>query len=996
MRRNIRRYCLSLLVVIAVCAAGPSSAAESLDAFPAQTTPPPDCDPLTRDPLPAWPDSADSSKRLTDCAYLFSNKSDYRRAELLFESALEMATRRGDRAARATALAGLGLTRGTLGHADEAEPMLLESLNISEQLDDKDGMAEASSQLGHLSTQRGRYDEARAYHQRSFTLWQAEGSHRGMAVALNNVGASYRAVGDNAAAWDYFQKSLAELEALGDRRRSATVIDNIGRVSRTLGDYASGLELARKALAIRETLDDREGISRSLNSLSECYQAQGNYAAALDALQRSLEIRQAIGYVLSVAEAQNNIAVVYEAQGNYPQAVAYLRKALALNAAKVHSDSLSAEIYTHLGEIFSRQGLDAQAVQSLTRALRVSAASALALQAADARLALARTYMKSGRLVLAAQELEQVLAFRNTTGDRGGRAEALIEMAEIERRRGRAGRGLALATEARDMAEAMELADVRWLALTTVGRMDVALARAAEAAEAFDAAVAVVEDMRVLNGGGEESRSRFFANRLAPYQERMALALAASTPADAFYFAERSKARVLLDVIRGDRVPITKAMTDAERRHEVELRTALTSANSELRFAAQAMPRDQSRVAALQRRRDERRVAYEEFQARLYAAHPELKVSRADVPAIRAAEAQMLAGPSDAIVEFAAGPTRMHAFVITSTGVKAFTLAASALEIGRQVQRFRDQLAARDLRVSDSARRLDELVLGPMRGALSGKTALIVVPDGMLWNLPFQALQGSDGRYLIEQAAVSYAASVTVLREAMRPRTGPAPSGALIAFGNPAGGEAAAAGTGDGLHAIRGQSGSLPESGREVEQLAAIYGSSSRVYVGAEAREDRWKAEASSYRVVHLATHGVLDNASPLYSHLVLARPQGAAEDDGLLEAWEIMNTQLRADLVVLSACETARGRVAPGEGIIGLMWAVFVAGSPATLVSQWQVDSASSTALMVAFHQEWSGGPRRMSKARALRQASLRVLHTRGFSHPFYWAGFILAGDGR
>ena len=885
----------------------------------------------------------------------------------MFEAALEMATRRADRASRAVALAGLGLTLGTLGHAERAEPMLLESLKISEELDDKDGMAEASSQLGHLSTQRSRYEEARTYHERSFQLWESIADHKGMAVALNNVGAAYRAVGDNATALEYFQKSLNELESLGDRRRSATVIDNIGRISRTLGDYGNGLELARKALAIRESLDDREGISRSLNSLSECYQAQGNYAAALDALQRSLEIRNAIGYVLSVAEAQNNIAVVYEAQGNYPQAVAYLRKALALNAAKVHSDSLSAEIYTHLGAVFSRQGRHAQAVRSLKRSLAVSIASGLTLQAADARLALARAYMRLGQSSLAARELQQVLTFRNTTGDRSGRAEALIEMAEIERRRGHAAQGLALATEARDMADAMELPEVRWLAMTAVGRMAVALKRSAAAREAFEAAIAVVEDMRVLNAGGEESRTRFFANRLAPYQERIALALAGSNTADAFYFAERSKARVLLEVIRGDRIPITKAMTDAERRREVELRTALTSANGELLFAAQATPRDEARVTTLQRKRDERRVAYEDFQARLYAAHPELRVSRAEVAAIRAPEAQqLLSGPSEAIVEFVAGPDRTHAFVVSSTGVRAFALAASTAEIGRQVQQFRDQLANRDLRVSDSARRLYETVLGPMRSALSGKTALVVVPDGMLWNLPFQALQGSDGRYLVEDAAVSYAPSVTVLRETMRPRAERAATSGLLAFGNPAAGAGAEAGGPAGSQPSRGGLAPLPETEREVRQLAPIYGSSSRVYVGAEAREDRWKAEASSYRVVHLATHGVLDNASPLYSHLVLARSPGGGHDDGLLEAWEIMNTQLRADLVVLSACETARGRVAAGEGVIGLMWAVFVAGSPATLVSQWQVDSASSTALMVAFHREWSDGGSAASRKRA------------------------------
>jgi len=938
-----RRYCLRALVWLVFALPGaPINAHPSITAPPtgstaAQTNAPADCEALKHDPLPPIADSPESSKRLTDCAYLLTNQGDYKRAEVLFDAALAMATRRSDPASRAMALAGLGLTLGTLGQADRAERMLVESLQISEELHDSDGMAEASSQLGHLRTQLGKYDEARAFHLRSFTLWESIGDHKGMAVALNNVGATYRAVGDNATGLEYFQRSLDELERMGDRRRSATVIDNIGRISRTLGDYGTGLELAQKALAIRETLDDREGMSRSLNSLSECYQAQGNDA----------------------------------------EAVAYLRKAMALNAASVHSEPLSAEIYTHFGEIYSRQGLHAQAVQSLSRALAVSAKAGLTLQAADARLALARAYLKLGRTALAARTLQEVLSFRNTAGDRSGRAEALIDMAEVERRRGRAAQGLALATEARDMAEAMEIPDVRWLALTAVGRMQAALKQSAAARGSFEAAIGVVESMRVLNAGGEESESRFFADRLAPYQERIALALRGGNGADAFHFAERSKARVLLDVIRGDRMPVTKAMTDAERRHEVALRTSLTSANSELLFAAQVEPRDEARVAGLARKRDERRRAYEDAQAQLYAAHPELRVKRADVPAIRAPEAQqLLSGPLEAIVEFVVGPTRSDAFVISATGLHVFALTAGTAEIGSLVQQFRVQLGNRDLRAGESARRLHQMILGPLRSAIAGKTSLIIVPDGVLWNLPFQALQGGDGRYLIEDAAVSYAPSVTVLRETMRPHPARPAASALIAFGNPA--------------AV------LPETEREVRQIAPMYGPSSRVYVGADATEDRWKAEAPSYRVVHLATHGVLDNASPLYSHLVLAPSGRAGGDDGLLEAWEIMNTPLTADLVVLSACETARGRIAAGEGVIGLMWSVFVAGSPATLVTQWQVDSASSTALMMAFHREWNGGARNVSKSRALQRASLELLHTTGFSHPFYWAGLILAGDGR
>jgi CHAT domain-containing protein len=144
-------------------------------------------------------------------------------------------------------------------------------------------------------------------------------------------------------------------------------------------------------------------------------------------------------------------------------------------------------------------------------------------------------------------------------------------------------------------------------------------------------------------------------------------------------------------------------------------------------------------------------------------------------------------------------------------------------------------------------------------------------------------------------------------------------------------------------------------------------------------------------RVLHFATHGVMNNASPLYSHLVLAHSE---KEDGLLEAWELMQMDLQADLAVLSACETARGRYGAGEGMIGLSWALFVAGVPSTVVSQWKVESASTRDLMLQFHRRLQSG--KTSKAEALRQASLSLLKNPATSHPFYWAGFVLVGDQR
>jgi CHAT domain-containing protein len=175
-----------------------------------------------------------------------------------------------------------------------------------------------------------------------------------------------------------------------------------------------------------------------------------------------------------------------------------------------------------------------------------------------------------------------------------------------------------------------------------------------------------------------------------------------------------------------------------------------------------------------------------------------------------------------------------------------------------------------------------------------------------------------------------------------------------------------------------------------------LYGATrSKVYVGAEAREDRVKAEAGRARILHFATHGTLDNASPIYSYLALAR--GDKNEDGLLEAWELMQMDLHADLAVLSACETARGRYGAGEGVIGLTWALFVAGVPSTVVSQWKVESASTRDLMLNFHRQLrapAGAKAKVTKAEALRQAALEVMKNPETSHPFYWAGFVLVGD--
>ena len=213
----------------------------------------------------------------------------------------------------------------------------------------------------------------------------------------------------------------------------------------------------------------------------------------------------------------------------------------------------------------------------------------------------------------------------------------------------------------------------------------------------------------------------------------------------------------------------------------------------------------------------------------------------------------------------------------------------------------------------------------------------------------------------------------------------------------------------------------LPESRREVERIAKLYSPTQvSVFLGDQAREENVKVEGrpGSYRFVHFAVHGLLNENQPQYSGLVLSlspskkekattekdppaseptdqNPSGngsAVVEDGLLQVYEIFNLRLDVDLVVLSACETGLGKEKKGEGIVGMTQAFLYAGSPSVAVSLWKVQDRSTSDLMVRLYRHLNDP--RLNRADALRQAQLEMIRKGEFAHPYYWAGFVLIGQ--
>jgi len=166
---------------------------------------------------------------------------------------------------------------------------------------------------------------------------------------------------------------------------------------------------------------------------------------------------------------------------------------------------------------------------------------------------------------------------------------------------------------------------------------------------------------------------------------------------------------------------------------------------------------------------------------------------------------------------------------------------------------------------------------------------------------------------------------------------------------------------------------------------------------GEAASASRLKKDGGRYRILHFATHGIYDSANPMYSGIMLAPGE---HEDGFWSAREIASTELNVDLVVMSACETARGQVTPGEGILGLSWALFVAGNRSSVLGQWKVDDTGTAELMTEFYGgirlSIANGSTSLGLATALQAAQRKLAAEKQWAHPYYWSSFVLVGDWR
>ena len=970
---------------------------------------------------------------------------DYEAALRHYTEALEKARALSDKAGEAEALRQVGVVHLQAGQPPKAAEFFEQSLAVSREAKDRPREARALNNLGFLYDNIGQPERALAYYQQSLGLHRESKDTASQALTLNNIGKTYTRLGQPDRALAAFEPALRLFRDVNNKLGEATVLTSrgvvyldLGQPQRALDAYRQALPLFREGRERRSEAGTLENIGNVYVRLGEPHRALAFFEQALTLYQQTKELRGEASALGAIGSAYTHLRQPQSARAFFEQALQRFRDLGDRRGEAITLGNLG-NVYRDLGQRQKALDLYRQA-RELHRRTGEKSGEAATLSG------IGGLFLRVGQTKQALESFQQALALRREIGDKGGAATSLAQLALVYLDSRQPERALELQRQALPLHREVRDKQAEAATLGYMAASEKMRGRLAAAERYARQALVLLEQRRADLGGLSGAKIGFQESSLPTYYRALDVLLKRNKPADAFAVAQQTKARALLDLLAEGKANLAPRMTDAEKQREHELRREADVLNA--RMVAEGVRNEvgaKKRFAALKSQLARTEDALQAFTTSLYARYPELARKRVARTATLADVARFLP-PDTALLEYVVleGESsqeeidRTVLFVVTrpkvgaAATVRAYSLpTAHRRLVANRVDAFRAACADPRKPYAKQADALYRLLLAPAAKQLAGKKRLLICPDGPLWDLPFAALH--DGRrFLLERYEIAYAYSATGAQAALLAKTDKRrarPTGTLLVLANPDFGNEKRFGDTPGLPGQRpldapsrpldapsrpldapsrpldapsreallprgGHLVGLPGTQREANALERRFPRAA-VYTGTKAQEQIVKEKAAGYRYVHLASHAFFNDAAPLLSSVVLANPPPGSGDDGFLTAREIFDLDLSAaDLVVLSACNTARGEKRSGEGVIGLTWALFVAGAPTQVLSQWSVNDASTATLMERFYAKLSHP--QTGKGEALRAAALSLRRDRKHAHPYYWAPFILVGDWR
>jgi CHAT domain-containing protein len=918
------------------------------------------------------------------------------------------------------------------------------SARLLEGLGERAEAATSFKRAGDVAAQVGDFESSVTHYGRVLELASAAAAAKPQGLAHLGLGRGLRALLQAERARGHLQQALEVFRSLGDERGVAAALVGLAVCQyEDFGDTTEGLRLLARALELSRSTGDRHLERGTLRSMAGIHDGRGERQVALDYYQQSLSLARRLGDPTEVAATLIDMGHVYSQWGDYARAADFQSDALTL-ARQAGNRRLEASTLVHIGRMQYLRGESRKAEATLARALALAREIGNRMLEAAALSRLGEAYDLRGDGTRALHHLRAAAEIYRGLQLAYWPALSLVHLGRACLRAGRieeaqAALGEAWEAASRHGADGLEAAARRELARValTRGEPEIALGHAEAAVEAVESERAKI--------GGDDFRTTYFASVHPYYQTRIdaLMALQARQPeaghaAAALRVSEQARARGALEALTTTAVDPRSAADPALAEREQALRRELSAVASRRERLS-----EQGAAAAQRAATDKtlRALAAQRQEVLNQLRHSSPAYAELVQPAILGAPGiQAELEPGTALIEYALGEDRSYLWVVTARSV-----AARELPRGSTI----DGLARRLHRaLSVRAERAPSAAEAGRRAALADRTAvraaaelarvvlphdlippevnrLVILADGALHLVPFAVLPlpppggtTASPRTLGARFEVAYAPSVSWVATLRRVRTGaPPPPKALAVLADPvfddadsrvmggrpapavadaqlrrAVGEVAVRGSGAGRLLPR-----LPLSRREAQAVASLL-RNSEVMVALDfdaSRERALSQELAQYRIVHFATHSLVNNDHPDLSGVVLSLVdrRGKARD-GFLRLQDVYSLRLPAELVVLSACQTAVGKTLPGEGLLGLARGFMYAGARRVLASLWPVDEAATAELMTAFYRSLFKEGR--SPAAALRQAQRVVSSNPRFRAPYYWAGFVIQGEWR
>lgn len=860
--------------------------------------------------------------------------------------------------------------------------------------------AEVNRKMADAYTMTGDYESAFNRLKIAIQLDSSENNFLGMIDNTIGSGRIFLYMGDFNKGIEVFEKAAALCENLDqslksiNRQRAAEIYLTLGQYHTVLGNLNEGLGLTIKAKDIFVEIDNPDGIIEAYLNLTRIYLDKGQPDIAEIMLKVSLEEAESVGR-LPVLQYRM-LGIINFMNGEYEAAVNFHTKAVELAD---QTQIVAQKIWTMigLGDILLEIGQDKKGMEWILKARELSVEKGLHAKSLEASLNLrtgniseagmyyssvgaitgkAIANLRAGDFYLSSQNYDTSILylkearrlFLSTGNDYGeGKAAILLARSNISISNLDSAKFYLDATLGKE-----DYYDILWQSHYYYGQLFELENQLEKAVDSYRKAVGIIEGIRG-NFTVDEYKSSFINDKQEVYDHLIRLLLKQGKSEESFQYSERARARAFLDQIANRDIDFSVGEGNDLVLREKEKRFELQKLNRML-IQPQSVggSNSDSREIGLDQIRRELQRVQSEYLSLL--TQLKLSVSRyysmVSVETVPLEELRENLNDNNCLIEYWLSEDEIIIWFITKKEIVHKSISVSRGTIESDIQLARRFISSNSIsRMTPVLKNLYDILILPFESELSNFSNWIIVPKGSLHFLPFQALIDKNDNYLVDQTVITYAPSASIWKYCNIQK--PTSKMSLLGMG-----------LGD---LSIGNNPPLPSTLTEVKNISALFDNSTTFFENL-ATESAFKLEASMSGVIHLASHGYVDYLMPIFSYILLA-PSDA--DDGRLLLYEIMEMKLDAKLVTLSACQTGLGNVNEGDEIESLSRSFIYAGTQAVISSLWSVADYPTSVLMNNFYKMADQYP----ISRALTEAQRIV--KKDFPSPFYWAPFVLNGDG-